>query len=215
MLQALFRVLEAEEGSIRIGGVDISKLGLHKLRTNMAVITQSPVLFSGCTIRENLDPYPQASDKKEELIRLENALKSVHMWDTIQGIPDGLKALVAEGGSNFSVGQRQLLCLARACLAGNRILILDEASASVDPGTDELLQRTLRERFDSATILAIAHRLDTVMDYDQILVLGNGHVLEFGPPIKLLENPYGAFTSMVESTGASMAKVLKQKMKKL
>lgn len=183
------------------------------LRTNMAVVTQQPVLFSGCTIRENLDPYPKASDE-QELIRLEKALKSVYMWDKIQSIPDGIEALVAEGGSNFSVGQRQLLCLARACLADSRIVVLDEASANVDQATDELLQRTLRERFASATIIAIAHRLDTIMDYDKILVLGGGHAIEFGAPAKLLQLEFGAFSSMVESTGPSMAELLKQKMKK-
>ena len=213
LLQALFRVLEAEEGSIHIGGVDISQLGLHKLRTNMAVITQSPVLFSGCTIRENLDPYPKASGK-EELHRLETALQSVHMWDSIQSLPDGLETVVAEGGLNFSVGQRQLLCLARACLADSHILVLDEATANVDQRTDSLLQQTLRERFHSATIIAIAHRLDTVMDYDKVLVLGNGQVLEFGSPSDLLQMEGGSFASMVESTGTAMAELLKQKVKK-
>ena len=213
LLQALFRVLEAKEGSIQIGGVDISQLGLHKLRTNMAVITQSPVLFSGCTIRENLDPYPKASGK-EELLRLKTALQSVHMWDSIQSLPNGLEGVVAEGGSNFSVGQRQLLCLARACLADSRILVLDEATANVDQRTDSLLQQTLRERFHSATIIAIAHRLDTVMDYDRVLVLGNGRVLEFGSPSDLLQIEGGAFSSMVESTGPAMAELLKQKVKK-
>ena len=214
LLQALFRVLEAEKGSIRIGGVDISQLGLHKLRTNMAVITQSPVLFSGCTIQENLDPYPKASGS-EELVRLEMALRSVHMWESVQNIPNGLEGVVAEGGTNFSVGQRQLLCLARACLADCQILVLDEATANVDQKTDQLLQQTLRERFHSATIIAIAHRLDTVMDYDKILVLGNGRVLEFGPPSELLQIPGGSFASMVESTGAAMAELLKQRVKKL
>ena len=208
LLQALFRVLEAEAGSIQIGGVAISQLGLHKLRTNMAVITQAPVLFSGCTIRENLDPYPSSS---ADTLRLEEALRSVHMWETIQSIPEGVDGLVAESGTNFSVGQRQLLCLARACLADCKILILDEATANVDQATDTLLQQTLRERFSSATIIAIAHRLETIMDYDKVLVLGNGSVVEFGPPCQLLQNKEGVFTSMVESTGTSMAVVLKDK----
>jgi len=214
LLQALFRVLEAEDGCIHIGGVDISQLGLHKVRTNMAVITQSPVLFSGCTVRENLDPYPQATEN-EELLRLEAALRSVHMWDSIQSIPDGLEGLIAEGGLNLSVGQRQLLCLARACLADCRILVLDEATANVDTLTDQLLQQTLRERFSTATIIAIAHRLDTVMDYDKVLVLGNGRVEQFGPPAELLLDRTGSFASMVESTGTAMADLLKQKVKKV
>ena len=125
-----------------------------------------------------------------------------------------MKGVVAEGGSNFSVGQRQLLCLARACLADSHILVLDEATANVDQRTDALLQQTLRERFHSATIIAIAHRLDTVMDYDKILVLGNGQVLEFGSPSDLLQKEGGPFASMVESTGPAMAEVLKKKVKK-
>jgi ATP-binding cassette subfamily C (CFTR/MRP) protein 4 len=211
LLQVMFRVLEAEKGSIFIGGVDTSKLGLHKLRTSMAVITQNPVLFSGCTVRENLDPYPQAYGELEDK-RLENALRAVHMWETIQSIPDGLDGVVREGGSNFSVGQRQLLCLARALLSNNRILVLDEATANVDQVTDSLVQQTLRERFNTATIIAIAHRLDTIIDYDKVLVLGNGKILEFGAPANLLEKD-GHFTSMVESTGQAMASVLRQKVK--
>lgn len=122
LLQVLFRVLEAEEGSIVIGGVDIFHLGLHKLRTNMVVITQQPVLFSGCSIRENLDPYPKSSGEEEDE-RLEGALRAVHMWDVIRSLPNGLDSIVCEGGSNFSVGQRQLLCLARAILADSHILV--------------------------------------------------------------------------------------------
>lgn len=179
----------------------------------MAVITQAPVLFSGCTIKENLDPYPEGSGKREAL-RLENALRSVHMFESIQNIPGGIDGFVADGGSNFSVGQRQLLCLARSLLADCRILVLDEATANVDQMTDNLLQQTLRERFESATIIAIAHRLDTIMGHDKVLVLGDGRVIEFGPPAVLLQNKEGHFTSMVESTGAATSELLKQRVKK-
>eukprot|EP00804_Cyclotella_cryptica_P001690 CCRYP_009063-RA/>CCRYP_009063-RA protein AED:0.27 eAED:0.27 QI:0/-1/0/1/-1/0/1/0/144 len=133
------------------------------------------------------------------------------MWETIQNIPDGLDGIVREGGSNFSVGQRQLLCLARALLSNNRILVLDEVTANVDQATDSLVQQTLRERFNTATIIAIAQRLDTIIDYDKVLVLGNGKVL-FGPPAQLVVRD-GHFTSMEESTGQAMASALRQKVK--
>jgi ABC-type multidrug transport system fused ATPase/permease subunit len=183
------------------------------LRTSMAVITQAPVLFSGCTIRENLDPYPTAARKDDSTARIQEALESVHMWETIQSIHDGVDGIVADDGSNFSVGQRQLLCLARAIVADSRILVLDEATANVDTATDEILQRALRKRFAGATIIAIAHRLDTIMDYDKVLVLGNGRVLEYGSPSSLLENEEGQFYSMVESTGTAMREALRRKVK--
>jgi ATP-binding cassette subfamily C (CFTR/MRP) protein 4 len=119
--------------------------------------------------------------------------------------------MVAEGGSNFSVGQRQLLCLARAILASNKILILDEATASVDRRTDELLQQALQVAFKDGTILAVAHRLDTVIEFDYILVLGHGNVLEFGSPADLLRNEDGHLARMVQDTGETMSKELRQR----
>ena len=204
LVQALFRVLEAEEGRISVGGVDISKLGLYKLRTKMSVIPQTPVLFSGCTIRENMDPFGKFGD-----IEIQNALLDVQMMDAVNNLPDGLNALVSEGGSNFSVGQRQLLCLARAILCKNKILVLDEPTANVDSRTDELLQLAVSKTFNGATIIAVAHRLDTVIDYDKILVLGKGKVLEYGSPKDLLAKGGGHFTAMVEDTGEGMAKTLR------
>jgi len=195
LVQALFRILEAEEGSIEIGGVDISSIGLHKLRTSMAVISQMPVLFSGCTIKENLDPF-----EKFDTESITNALVSVQMIDVINNLPCGLDTLVAEGGSNFSVGQRQLLCLARAILLKLHILVLDEPTANIDSDTDKLLQQTLQEEFSEATIICVAHRLDTIIDYDRILVLGDGKILEYGTPRELL-SMNGHFASMVANTG--------------
>ena len=128
---------------------------------------------------------------------------------------NGLHSIVHEGGSNLSVGQKQLICLARAILKMSKILVIDEATANVDQTTDRLLQQTLREHFASATIIAIAHRLDTVMDYDKVLVLGNGRVLEFGPPAELLQDESSSFASMVESTGTAMAEILRRKVKNL
>ena len=164
-------------------------------------------------MRENLDLFELHSDDE-----IERVLISCHMQDVIADLPGGWNALVSEGGSNFSVGQRQLLCLARALLSQNKILVLDEATASVDRRTDQLLQQALQESYQDGTILAVAHRLDTVIDYDYILVLGHGEVLEFGSPAELLakdddgsKEDGGVFARMVQDTGPSMAKTLYDK----
>jgi len=206
LVQSLFRLLEADSGSIRLAGVDVKTLGLHTLRKHMSVISQVPVLFSGCSVRENLDPFHAHSDQT-----LKEALDDVHMTAAINDLPQGWDSMVAEGGSNFSVGQRQLLCLARAILRKNKLLICDECSANVDRRTDQLLQEALHKSFDGSTILSVAHRLDTVIDNDLILVLGHGHVLEFGSPADLLEKENGHFASMVNDTGESMSRDLKRR----
>merc|ERR1712183_364283 len=193
-----------EQGSISIDNIDISKVGLHRLRTRISVIPQVPTLFSGCSVRENLDLFGVHPD---EAIR--KALEDSHLSEVISELPKGYDSAVSEGGSNFSVGQRQLLCLARAILSKNKLLILDEATASVDRQTDRLLHESLHESFGDATILAVAHRLDTVIDHDYILVLGSGKVLEFGNPADLIRSG-GAFCKMVNDTGEAMSSSLKQ-----
>lgn len=203
LVQALFRMLEAESGSILINGLDISTVGLQKLRTSMAVIPQFPILFSGCTIRENLDPFSRYSED-----HILNALEAVQMIQTIEALPEKLNAPVVDGGANFSVGQRQLLCLARAILLQNQIIVLDEPTANVDSNTDRLLQETLREKFSEATIISVAHRLETIIDYDKILVLGGGKVLEFGTPLDLISKTEGHFLTMVKNTGDAMSEIL-------
>ena len=205
VVQTLFRLLEAEEGTISIDDVDISSVGLHRLRTKISVIPQIPTLFSGCTVKENLDLFGIHS---EDAIR--KALDDAHMSEAMAKLPKGIHSMVSEGGSNFSVGQRQLLCLARAILSKSRILVLDEATASVDRRTDQLLHESLEESFGDATILAVAHRLDTVIENDYILVLGNGKVLEYGPPAQLIRSG-GAFSKMVEDTGDFMSKDLSRR----
>lgn len=205
LVQSLLRLLEAEDGKILIDGVDISKLGLHKLRTSISVIPQSPVLYGGCSLRENLDPFRHHTDEQ-----IRKALTDVHMIEAVQALSHGLGTCVAEGGSNFSVGQRQLLCLARAILRRNKILVLDEPTANVDSRTDKLLQEAVVKSFQGATILAVAHRLDTVIDYDKILVLGAGSVLEYGTPKELILSG-GAFCNMVDDTGDEMAELLKMR----
>jgi ABC-type multidrug transport system fused ATPase/permease subunit len=205
VMQTLFRLLEAERGSVSIDGIDISKVGLHRLRTRISVIPQVPTLFSGCSVRENLDLFGIHSDEA-----IMKAIEDVHLSETIAELPKGYDSFVSEGGSNFSVGQRQLLCLARAILSKNKLLILDEATASVDRRTDQLLHKSLHESFRDATILAVAHRLDTIIDHDYILVLGSGKVLEFGNPADLLRSG-GAFSKMVEDTGEAMSASLKRR----
>ena len=200
VVQSLFRLLEPEEGRILINDQDISKLGLHTVRTKISVIPQVPTLFSGCGVRDNLDLFQRHSDKE-----IQRVLTCCHLQDAIAELPHGWNSIVSEGGSNFSVGQRQLLCLARALLSQNKILVLDEATASVDRRTDQLLQQALQESYQDGTILAVAHRLDTVIDYDYILVLGQGEVLEFGSPAELLladnSDSGGVFARMVDDTG--------------
>ena len=205
LVQALLRILEAEKGQIEIDGIDISSLGLHKLRHQVAVIPQTPVLFSGSTIMENIDPFGTFDEQD-----VRKALHDVQMLDAIDSLPQGLKSVVAEGGSNFSVGQRQLLCLARALLRRTKILILDEPSANVDKQTDQLLQEAVSANFPDSTIIAVAHRLDTVIEYDKIIVLGGGRVLEFGAPKALIEAE-GDFAKMVEDTGSRTTQELRRR----
>jgi len=205
IVQTLFRLLEAECGSIKIDNVNIADVGLHRLRTSISVIPQVPTLFSGCTVRENLDLFGIHS---EEAIL--EALEKAHLSEAIAELPKGINSMVSEGGTNFSVGQRQLLCLARAILSKNKILILDEATASVDRRTDQMLHESLHDSFADATIIAVAHRLDTVIDHDYILVLGQGKVLEFGPPADLLRSG-GAFSTMVDDTGDISSNDLRQR----
>lgn len=203
MLNALFRIVELESGKILIDGYDVSKFGLRDLRKVLGIIPQSPVLFSG-TIRFNLDPFSEHNDAD-----LWEALERAHLKDVVRRNALGLDAEVSEGGENFSVGQRQLLSLARALLRRAKILVLDEATAAVDVRTDALIQKTIREEFKSCTMLIIAHRLNTIIDCDRVLLLSAGKVLEFDSPEKLLSNDESAFSKMCNSTGAANAQYLK------
>ncbi|KAK7245644.1 hypothetical protein RIF29_40492 [Crotalaria pallida] len=203
MLNALFRIVELERGRILIDDCDIAKFGLADLRKVLGIIPQSPVLFSG-TVRFNLDPFNEHNDAD-----LWEALERAHLKDVIRRNSLGLDAEVSEAGENFSVGQRQLLSLARALLRRSKILVLDEATAAVDVRTDALIQKTIREEFKSCTMLIIAHRLNTIIDCDRIILLDGGKVLEYDTPEELLSNEGSAFSKMVQSTGAANAQYLR------
>jgi len=186
----LFRIIELDQGQICIDGIDISTLGLHCLRNKLTIIPQDPVLFSG-TLRMNLDPFNHYSDSQ-----LWDTLKMSHLESFVTNLKEGLQHEITEGGENVSVGQRQLICLARALLRKTKILVLDEATAAVDLETDDLIQETLRDSFKDCTVLTIAHRLSTIMDYDKVLVMQEGQVAEFASPKELLEDKSTIFHSM-------------------
>uniref|UniRef100_A0A8D3BPW0 Multidrug resistance-associated protein 4 n=1 Tax=Scophthalmus maximus TaxID=52904 RepID=A0A8D3BPW0_SCOMX len=198
LISALFRLAEPE-GRIIIDDFLTSSLGLHTLRQRMSIIPQDPVLFTG-TMRKNLDPFRQHTDED-----LWNALQEVQMKAVVEELPNKLETVLTESGSNFSVGQRQLVCLARAILRKNRILIIDEATANVDPRTDGLIQQTIRDKFQECTVLTIAHRLNTIIDCDRILVLDAGRIRECDEPYVLLQNQDGIFYQMVQQTGRAEA----------
>ncbi|GLJ53349.1 hypothetical protein SUGI_1137540 [Cryptomeria japonica] len=203
MFNSLFRIVELESGKIFIDECDVSNYGLTDLRKALGIIPQSPVLFSG-TVRFNLDPFGEHNDAD-----LWEALERAYLKDVIRRNSLGLDAEVSEAGENFSMGQRQLLSLARALLRRSKILVLDEATAAVDVGTDALIQKTIREDFTSCTMLVIAHRINTIIDCDRILVLDAGQVLEFDTPKNLLSDEDSAFTKMVCSTGSANAQYLR------
>uniref|UniRef100_A0A8B9H3T1 ATP-binding cassette, sub-family C (CFTR/MRP), member 10 n=1 Tax=Astyanax mexicanus TaxID=7994 RepID=A0A8B9H3T1_ASTMX len=190
---ALFRMVELNQGQILLDGKDIGQVGLSQLRSKLAIIPQDPFLFSS-SVRENLDPSGHYIDQ-----RLLDALEQCHLTDVVQRI-GGLDAEVGERGKSLSVGQRQLLCLARALLTEANVLCIDEATASVDHKTDMLLQKTIRERFKDKTVLTIAHRLNTIMDSDRVLVMHAGKVVEFDSPAVLCQREDSVFKKLLCGT---------------
>ncbi|CCE62252.1 hypothetical protein TPHA_0C00960 [Tetrapisispora phaffii CBS 4417] len=207
---ALFRIIEASSGSIEIDGVNINELGLYDLRHKLSIIPQDSQVFEG-SIRENIDPTQQFSEQeiwnalemahlKPHILKMNEISPESENSDTNQS-SNPLDAKITEGGSNLSVGQRQLICLARALLVPSNVLILDEATAAVDVETDELIQHTIRTAFKDRTILTIAHRINTIMDSDKIIVLDNGEVAEFDKPEILLTNKNSLFYSLCYESG--------------
>jgi ABC-type multidrug transport system fused ATPase/permease subunit len=205
MMLALFRIIEASSGKILIDNIDISKVKLKDLRKGISIIPQEPVLFSG-DIRFNLDPFEEYNDDY-----LWEILEKCNLKEFVQNLKNGLNSLVYEGGDNFSLGERQLICLARAIAKKSKILIMDEATASVDYVTDNLIQSTIKKEFVGCTRLTIAHRIHTIIDSDKILVLSNGNVAEFeyflflkiSTPKNLIMNKNSNFYSMVMETGSN------------
>nr|XP_043612218.1 ABC transporter C family member 5 [Erigeron canadensis] len=191
LIQALFRLIEPEGGQIIIDNIDISSIGLHDLRSRLSIIPQDPTLFEG-TIRGNLDPLEEHTDQE-----VWEALDKSQLGDTVREKEQKLDAPVLENGDNWSVGQRQLVSLGRALLKQARILVLDEATASVDSATDNLIQKIIRQEFKDCTVCTIAHRIPTVIDSDLVLVLSDGKVAEFDSPTRLLEDKSSMFYKLV------------------
>jgi ABC-type multidrug transport system fused ATPase/permease subunit len=213
---ALYRLSELSEGAIEVDGVDISTIGLQDLRKRLSIIPQDPVLFKG-TVRSNIDPFGTATD-----VELWDALRRAWLIESqdVERVHNGqlsteqvkfhLDQNVDDDGTNFSLGERQLLALARALVRKSNILILDEATSSVDFETDHKIQSTIKNEFSHCTILCIAHRLNTILGYDRILVLDAGEVAEFDDPVSLFQKSDGAFRSMCDHSGITLEQILEE-----
>ncbi|PFH48697.1 hypothetical protein AMATHDRAFT_5550 [Amanita thiersii Skay4041] len=212
---SFFRFVEATEGRILVDGLDISTIGLTDLRSKLTIIPQDPTILSG-TLRSTLDVFDEYQDAE-----IYEALRRVHLitaGDAQEDTPDtvnvnvfrNLDSAVNEGGENFSSGEKQLLCMARAILKRSKVLVMDEATASVDYATDELIGKTIRHEFADSTILTIAHRLRTVIDYDRIMLLDQGRVAEFDRPAVLLSNPHSKFHALCRAAGKEEFATLKK-----
>ncbi|KAG9459673.1 hypothetical protein H6P81_004181 [Aristolochia fimbriata] len=191
LIQSLFRIVDPAAGQIIIDGINISNIGLHDLRSRLSIIPQDPTMFEG-TLRSNLDPLEEYSDEQ-----IWEALDRCQLAEEIRRKEGKLDSSVAENGDNWSVGQRQLVCLGRVILKKSKILVLDEATASVDTATDNLIQQTLRQQFVDSTVITIAHRITSVIDSDVVVVLDNGMIAESDSPAKLLENKSSLFSKLV------------------
>lgn len=192
LIQAFFRIVEPREGTIEIDNVDICKIGLHDLRGRLSIIPQDPTMFEG-TVRGNLDPLNEYSDQ-----RIWEILDKCQLGEIVRQSPKKLDSTVVENGENWSVGQRQLFCLGRVLLKRSNVLVLDEATASVDSSTDAIIQQTICEEFGNCTVLTIAHRIHTVIDSDLILVFSEGRIIEYDTPSRLLENENSEFSRLIK-----------------
>lgn len=192
LISSLFRLVEPTEGYIIIDELNISEIGLHDLRSHLGIIPQDPTLFSG-SVRFNLDPLSQHSDNQ-----IWEVLEKCQLKETVEEKDDGLDSLVLQDGSNWSMGQRQLFCLGRALLKRSQILVLDEATASIDNATDAILQKTIRTEFAECTVITVAHRIPTVMDCTMVLGISDGLVVEYDEPLKLMQKEGSLFGKLVK-----------------
>ena len=180
-------------------GINLKTLNLQEARRTFSVITQNPILFAG-TLRRNLDPFNKHTDHE-----LWIALEDVQMKQWVLQLPGHLHYKLIESGNNLSVGERQLVCLARVLLQNNKIVILDEATANVDFKTDRLIQEVIQTKLKNVTVLTIAHRLDTIMDYDRVMVLDRGRVVEFDKASALLNKGGSYFADLVKSYNTTVS----------
>ncbi|XP_061980367.1 ABC transporter C family member 3-like [Populus nigra] len=191
LIQALFRTVEPAAGQIMIDSIDISLIGLHDLRSRLSIIPQDPTMFEG-TVRSNLDPLEEYTDEQ-----IWEVLDKCQLGDEVRKKERKLDSTVIENGENWSMGQRQLVCLGRVLLKKSKVLVLDEATASVDTATDNLIQQTLRQHFSDCTVITIAHRITSVLDSDMVLLLSHGLIEEYDSPTRLLENKSSSFSQLV------------------
>ncbi|CAL9018040.1 unnamed protein product [Prunus brigantina] len=191
LIQTLFRIVDPASGQILIDGIDISSIGLHDLRSRLSIIPQDPTMFEG-TVRSNLDPLEEYTDEQ-----IWEALDKCQLGDEVRRKEGKLDSTVSENGENWSMGQRQLVCLGRVLLKKSKVLVLDEATASVDTATDNLIQQTLRQHFTDCTVITIAHRITSVLDSDMVLLLSHGLIEEYDSPATLLENKSSSFAQLV------------------
>ncbi|KDO36720.1 hypothetical protein CISIN_1g011281mg [Citrus sinensis] len=191
LIQTLFRIVEPTAGLIAIDGIDISSIGLHDLRSRLSIIPQDPTMFEG-SVHNNLDPLEEYADEE-----IWEALDKCQLGNEVRKNEGKLESRVTENGENWSMGQRQLVCLARVLLKKSKVLVLDEATASVDTATDNLIQHTLGQHFSDCTVITIAHRITSVIDSDMVLLLSYGLIEEFDSPTRLLENKSSSFAQLV------------------